>query len=198
MMIVSIERSASRAFDVSSRYSDSGVVMRMSAGSRWNRARSLCGVSPVRMAIAGVTIRLAAPLGDLRDAGQRRAQVALDVHRQRLERRDVQHPAAARFRRFGREHQPIEAGKKGGQRLAAAGGREDERRIAARDRRPAERLRAGWRLERAGEPLAHRRMERLQRISYSDARPRSRSYNVNGRGGEAGRDDRKRTKGTHG
>ena len=53
MMIVSIERSASRAFDVSSRYSDSGVVIRMSAGSRWNRARSLCGVSPVRIAIAG-------------------------------------------------------------------------------------------------------------------------------------------------
>ena len=27
----------------------------MSAGSRWKRARSDCGVSPVRMAIAGVT-----------------------------------------------------------------------------------------------------------------------------------------------
>jgi hypothetical protein len=53
MMIVSIDRSTSRAFDVSSRYSDSGVVMRMSAGSRWNFARSLCGVSPVRIAIAG-------------------------------------------------------------------------------------------------------------------------------------------------
>ena len=34
MMIVSTARSASRAFDVSSRYSDSGVVIRMSAGSR--------------------------------------------------------------------------------------------------------------------------------------------------------------------
>ena len=34
MMMVSIDRSASRAFDVSSRYRDSGVVIRMSAGSR--------------------------------------------------------------------------------------------------------------------------------------------------------------------
>ena len=39
--------------DVSSRNSDSGVVIRMSAGSRRKRARSLAGVSPVRMAIAG-------------------------------------------------------------------------------------------------------------------------------------------------
>ena len=54
---VSIERSASRAFDVSSRYSDSGVVIRMSAGSRWKRARSAAGVSPLRTAIAGATNR---------------------------------------------------------------------------------------------------------------------------------------------
>ena len=53
MMTVSTERSASRAFDVRSRYSDSGVVIRMSDGSRWNRARSIAGVSPVRTAMAG-------------------------------------------------------------------------------------------------------------------------------------------------
>ena len=46
-------RSTSRAFDVSSRYSDSGVVMRMSAGRRMNRARSAAGVSPVRIATSG-------------------------------------------------------------------------------------------------------------------------------------------------
>ena len=50
---VSTDRSRSRAFEVSSRNSDSGVVIRMSAGSRWNRARSLAGVSPVRIDIAG-------------------------------------------------------------------------------------------------------------------------------------------------
>jgi hypothetical protein len=33
-LVDDIERSARRAFDVSSRKSDSGVVMRMSAGSR--------------------------------------------------------------------------------------------------------------------------------------------------------------------
>ena len=44
-------RSDSRAFDVRRRNSDSGVVMRMSDGSRWNLARSAAGVSPVRNAI---------------------------------------------------------------------------------------------------------------------------------------------------
>ena len=53
MMIVSTDFSASCAFDVSRRYSDSGVVMRMSAGSRWKRARSAAGVSPVRTATDG-------------------------------------------------------------------------------------------------------------------------------------------------
>ena len=40
--------------------------------------------------------------GRLRDAGERRAQVALDVDRQRLERRDVQHAAAPLLLRLGR------------------------------------------------------------------------------------------------
>ena len=52
-MTVSMARSRSRAFEVSSRNSDSGVVMRMSAGARWNAVRSAAGVSPVRMATAG-------------------------------------------------------------------------------------------------------------------------------------------------
>ena len=42
---------------------------------------------------------IAARRGDLRDAGQRRAEVALDVDRQRLERRDVEHAAARGPRR---------------------------------------------------------------------------------------------------
>jgi hypothetical protein len=45
---VSTERSVSRAFEVSSRKSDSGVVIRMSGGLRTIAARSFCGVSPVR------------------------------------------------------------------------------------------------------------------------------------------------------
>ena len=39
-----------RACEVSMRYSDSGVVMRMSGGVRSMAARSRCGVSPVRTA----------------------------------------------------------------------------------------------------------------------------------------------------
>jgi hypothetical protein len=44
---------------------------------------------------------VAARRGDLRDAGERRPEVALDVDRERLERRDVQHAAARGFRRRG-------------------------------------------------------------------------------------------------
>jgi len=40
----------SRTWLVSIRYSDSGVVMRMSGGWRRIAARSACGVSPVRSA----------------------------------------------------------------------------------------------------------------------------------------------------
>ena len=43
---------SSRACEVSMRYSDSGVVMRMSGGVRSIAARSRCGVSPVRTADA--------------------------------------------------------------------------------------------------------------------------------------------------
>ena len=40
MITVSTDRRLSCAFEVSSRNSDSGVVIRMSAGARWNFARS--------------------------------------------------------------------------------------------------------------------------------------------------------------
>ena len=49
-MTDSTPRSISRACEVSIRYSDSGVVMRMSGGVRRIAARSRCGVSPVRIA----------------------------------------------------------------------------------------------------------------------------------------------------
>ncbi len=47
---VSTPRSASRAFEVSSRNSDSGVVIRMSGGRADSRRRSSGAVSPVRTA----------------------------------------------------------------------------------------------------------------------------------------------------
>ena len=49
------------------------------------------------MAIAGVTNGVAARGGDAGDAGERRAQVALDVDRERLERRDVERRGSGRF-----------------------------------------------------------------------------------------------------
>ena len=53
MMTVSIPRRASLAADVSSRKSDSGVVIRMSDGVRANALRSLLEVSPVRSVTVG-------------------------------------------------------------------------------------------------------------------------------------------------
>jgi hypothetical protein len=114
---------------------------------------------------AFVRRRVARPDGDLRrvdgdvlrvrevrDAGQRRAQVALDVDGQGLQRRDVEDAAALLPRRHRREHQPVEAPQKRGQRLAAAGRRKDERRLAAGNRRPPELLWCGRRGECAAEP----------------------------------------------
>ena len=50
---VSTEASSARAREVSNRKSDSGVVIRMSGGRRSIAWRSLCGVSPVRIATSG-------------------------------------------------------------------------------------------------------------------------------------------------
>ena len=91
--------------------------------------------------------------GDVRDAGERRAQVALDVDGERLERRDVEHAAALRLVGRRLEHQPVERPQERRQRLAAAGRREDQRRFAARNRRPAALLRRGRLREHRVEPL---------------------------------------------
>ena len=114
---VSTPRSASRAAEVSSRNSDSGVVIRMSAGVRAKARRSSAEVSPDRMRDRDVRLRQAQPARGLPDAGQRRAQVALDVDRQRLERADVEHPAAP--------HRVV------GQRVSAASRSSAERNAAS-------------------------------------------------------------------
>ena len=96
MITVRTPASPARAPDVSTRYSDSGVVMRMSGGFVAKARRSLGGVSPVRMPTVTSGSVGAQALRGLPDADQRRAQVPLDVGRQRLERRDVQRPGTAR------------------------------------------------------------------------------------------------------
>jgi hypothetical protein len=83
-------------------------------------------------------------------AGERPAQVALDVVVQRLERRDVED--AQPFAR--RALQPVDRVEEGGERLAGAGGRLDQRVRAGGDHRPALRLRGRRPVERPLEPGA--------------------------------------------
>ena len=162
MMTVSREVSRSRAFDVSSRKSDSGVVMRMSAASRPKRARSSAGVSPVRIAISGtVIVRLCArATAAMPSSGARRLRSTSTASALSGEMYRTRHRDGKRRRR--REHQAVETPEKCRERLAAAGGREHESGFAASDRRPAELLRRGRRGKRLGEPLGHSRVEYLQ------------------------------------
>ncbi len=106
-----------------------------------------------------------APLArDVGDSGKRRAQVAFDVDRQGLQRRDVQDAAPLLRRRRRLEHQPVEAPEERGQRLAAAGRRENQRRVTACNGGPSQLLRPGRRLERRREPLPYRRVEKVEHI----------------------------------
>ena len=134
-------------------------IRRIALESRALRLRRVAGADGNHRREVGV----APPLGDLGDPGERGAEVPLDVDGERLERRHVQHAAASACGR-GREHQTIEAPQKCGQRLPAAGRGEDQRRFAAGDRGPAERLRPSRLLEGAAEPAARGRMKRRERI----------------------------------
>ena len=67
------------------------------------------------------------------EAGQRAAQVPLDVVVQRLQRRDVEQPQPLARRLV----QPVDAVEERGERLPGAGRRLDQRVLARGDRRPA-------------------------------------------------------------
>ena len=117
----------------------------MSGGWRRSAARSAWLVSPVRR-----------PTEIWRShwmPGKRRPQVLLDVVVERPKRRDVEH-LRARRRLPG---QAVDGGQEGGQRLAGAGRRQEQRVLAAGDRRPALMLGRGRLGERALEPAGHRR-----------------------------------------
>ena len=95
------------------------------------RRRSSGGVSPVRTATLGAGSSMPAAAARRADAGERRAQVALDVVVERLERRDVEHAQAlARLR-----HEAVEEPQERGERLARA--RRRAQRARARPRRSA-------------------------------------------------------------
>jgi hypothetical protein len=159
-MTVSTDASCSRARDVRSRKSDSGVVMRMSAPRRAKRARACRCVARAHGDRRDGARHLPVA-GDGGDAGERRLQVAFDVGGERLERRDVDDAASgAAGRRC--EEQPVEAPQEGGQRLAAARRREQQRGLAAGDGRPPALLGGRGRREHRGEPLADDRVEQVR------------------------------------
>ena len=102
------------------------------------------------------------------EAGERAAQVALDVVVERLQRGDVEQaePLA------GRRGQPVDPVQERGQRLARAGRRLDQRVLAGGDRRPALLLRRRRRGERAGEPVARLRGEEVESADTGRVLPR--------------------------
>ena len=91
-----------------------------------------------------------------RDPGERRAEVALHVVGERLERGDVQRADGALDAALGRRarlvDQAVEAPQERRERLAAAGRRVDQRVVALADRRPALGLGRRGGLERRLEP----------------------------------------------
>ena len=100
------------------------------------------------------------------DACQRRFQVDVDVVRQRLQRRHVDHAGGVGQHaavRHAFAHQRVDRGEEGGQRLARAGRRGDQGVPAGADRRPRGRLRRGGRGKRAAKPGGDGRMEIVQR-----------------------------------
>ena len=100
-------------------------------------------------------VRNSQPLRRLRNSHKRSAQVALNVYRESLDGRDINDAAALRFARRRRKHQPVNAPQKRRERFPRSGGRENQRGIAARYRRPAKRLRPRERGKHRTEPLAH-------------------------------------------
>ena len=97
----------------------------------------------------------AGALGRVTGAGQRGAQVLLDVDGQRPQRGDVDHAGPGLLvgrRRLGRE--PVDRPQERGQGLARAGGGEHQRVLAVGDRLPPLRLGRGGRVERRLEPVA--------------------------------------------
>ena len=96
------------------------------------------------------------------DALERRAQVLLDVVRQRLERRHVENlRLVAQRARGGLLGEQIDDAEERGERLARARGRADQRVRACADRVPGFELHARRRRESAAEPAGDGRVEGL-------------------------------------
>jgi hypothetical protein len=105
--------------------------------------------------------------GGVPDAGQRRAQVPLDVDGERLERGDVEDPAAVggvvghRLR-----GQPVERPEERRQRLARPRGSHDQGVVGRGDRTPGALLCRRGRGERPGEPRTRGRAEQFEDVCH--------------------------------
>ena len=149
---------------VSRMFSDSGVVIRMCGALRSIRARADAGVSPVRTPIRISGNCLPFRLEARAQLGQRLLEIALHVVAERLERRDVEDLDRVRQRRLEPAHdQLVQLPHERRERLSGAGGRQDQRVLAARDRRPSQPLRLARRAEPLGEPRTNDRMKRGER-----------------------------------
>ena len=96
---------------------------------------------------------VAESVGRALDADERRAQVALDVVDEGFQRRDVEHANA--WRGVGRlALAEVDRPEERGERLAAAGGRDEEGVFFSRQHLPAESLDVGWLGEARVEPGA--------------------------------------------
>ena len=106
----------------------------------------------------------AQPARGVPDPGQRGAQVPLDVHRQRLERGDVEHPGTP-LRVGGRRQrrQLVDRPQERGQRLTRTGRRDHQRVLALADRPPRPGLSLRRLGERAVEPRPGGRREPVKR-----------------------------------
>ena len=113
-------------------------------------------------------------LRGLGDADQRRAQVALHVDAERLERRDVEHAGAVpRVRRAAAwSAQPVERPEERRQGLARSGRRDDERVRARTRSRPTRRPARAW--APRTRPANHSRVAGEKRSSAASIRPSSR------------------------
>ncbi len=112
----------------------------------------------------------AEPARGVPDPGQRSTEVPLDVHGQRLERRDVEHPGAP-LRIRGRRHrgQLVDRPQERGQRLARTSRRDDQRVLALADRPPRARLGLRRLRERPVEPRPRGRREPVERVGRRSA-----------------------------
>ena len=132
--------------------------------------RAAAGVSPVRTAVLISTSGSPLCAQPLEDARERQLEVALDVVRERLERRDVDH-----LRAFGKlaaggdalAHQVVDHRQERGQRLAGAGRGRDQRGTPLLDRGPGLELRRRGLAESLLEPRRYRGVEEVARKMWS-------------------------------